>query len=144
MGGLKCIYALIITRDPKFILNFLYGIVYMIGFIPAKLQALLFLWDNGWGTSSRLKRISSKWTNFVVPFLWIAALIGGVVVNVRIFIVSDNEKFETHHLVGIIVLFGVTIAAFIYYVFYQRNQRKKKREHEERNNNKNVFNIEMV
>ncbi|ORY26736.1 hypothetical protein LY90DRAFT_524231 [Neocallimastix californiae] len=48
MGGLKCIYALIITRDPKFILNFLYGIVYMIGFIPAKLQALLFLWDNGW------------------------------------------------------------------------------------------------
>ncbi|OUM59288.1 glycosyltransferase family 2 protein [Piromyces sp. E2] len=143
MGGLKCIYALLLTRNPKFLLNFLYGIIYMIGFIPAKIQALLFLWDNGWGTSSRLKKSSSKCTQFLIPFLWVAVLVVGVIVNVRRFILSDTEKFETHHLVGILVMVGILIVAYIHYLIYQR-MKKRQREALKKEKLNNNSNIDMV
>jgi len=144
MGGLKCIYALIITRNPKFLLNFLYGVVYLIGFIPAKIQALLFLWDNGWGTSSRLKRISSKWSQYLIPILWIIVLIVGVAVNISRFFISKSEKFEIYHLVAILVMVGILLVAFIYYLIYQK-KKKVAREQEKRNiNNQSNIDTEIV
>lgn len=140
MGGLKCIYALIITKNPKFLLNFLYGIVYLIGFIPAKIQALLLLWDNGWGTSSRLKKISSKWNQCLIPFIWIVVLIVGVAVNISRFFISGTEEFGIHHIVALAVMVGILIVAYIYYIIYQRRM-KVNREKEKINVN---IDTEMV
>jgi len=137
MGFLRTIFALIYTRKLKFMFNIFYGVVYLIGFIPAKIQALLFLWDNGWGTSSRLKKIS-KWNQKMIPILWIIVLIAGIVINIRRFIITDSEKFEVYHIVGIIILVCIILVGFICYNFYQDHEKKKRvaREQERRKINR--------
>jgi len=137
MGGLRTIYALLYTKKLKFLFNIFYGVVYLIGFIPAKIQALLFLWDNGWGTSSRLKKIS-KWNQKMIPILWIIVLIVGIVINIRRFILSDTEKFEIHHIIGLIILICTLLIGFVCYCFYQDHEKKKRvaREQERRKINR--------
>ncbi|ORX84397.1 hypothetical protein BCR32DRAFT_230492 [Anaeromyces robustus] len=137
MGAFRSLFALIYTRKFKFVFNIFYGVVYLIGFIPAKIQALLFLWDNGWGTSSRLKKISN-WNQKLIPILWVIVLIVGIVINIRRFIVSDTEKFEIYHIIGLIILVCTLLVGFICYNFYQDHEKKKRvaREQERRKINR--------
>ncbi|KAF9426000.1 Hyaluronan synthase 3 [Podila epigama] len=50
VGLMKTAYALWITRDPKFFFTTVYGFLYMLGYVPAKIFAALTLYDNSWGT----------------------------------------------------------------------------------------------
>lgn len=130
MGALRSVFALLYTRKLKFIFNMFYGVVYLIGFIPAKIQAILFMWDNGWGTSSRLKKIS-KWNQKMIPLIWTLIILIGIIVNIRRFIVSDEEDFETHHIVGILLLIGLLVVGFISFNLYQEHEKKKRIEREQ-------------
>ncbi|KAG0229292.1 Hyaluronan synthase 3 [Mortierella sp. GBA43] len=50
VGALKTAYALRMTGDAKFFFTTLYGFMYMVGYVPAKIYAALTLYDNSWGT----------------------------------------------------------------------------------------------
>jgi hyaluronan synthase len=50
VGALKTAYALRMTGDAKFFFTTLYGFMYMLGYVPAKICAALTLYDNSWGT----------------------------------------------------------------------------------------------
>jgi cellulose synthase/poly-beta-1,6-N-acetylglucosamine synthase-like glycosyltransferase len=54
LGGLlKGIIAGVVSRDPWKLLQSLYGFVFLAILMPARIDALLHLWDTQWGTKSR-------------------------------------------------------------------------------------------
>ncbi|KAF9212352.1 ATP-dependent RNA helicase [Podila verticillata] len=50
MGLMKTAYAFRITGDKKFFFTAIYGFLYILGYVPAKIFAALTLYDNSWGT----------------------------------------------------------------------------------------------
>ncbi|KAI7823605.1 nucleotide-diphospho-sugar transferase [Gamsiella multidivaricata] len=50
VGLLKTAYAVRMTGDKRFFFTTLYGFLYMLGYVPAKMYAALTLYDNSWGT----------------------------------------------------------------------------------------------
>ena len=50
MALLHCLYALVRTRDPRFLLFVGYGFLHAALLIPVRIRALLTLDDNAWGT----------------------------------------------------------------------------------------------
>jgi hyaluronan synthase len=50
VGILKMAYAVRVTGNKKFFFTPIYGLLYMLGFVPAKIFAALTLYDNSWGT----------------------------------------------------------------------------------------------
>jgi chitooligosaccharide synthase NodC len=50
MAVLHCAYALVRTRDPRFLLFVAYGFLHAALLVPVRLRALLTLDDNAWGT----------------------------------------------------------------------------------------------
>ncbi|KAF8947852.1 ATP-dependent RNA helicase [Haplosporangium bisporale] len=50
VGLMKTAYAFRITGDKKFFFTAVYGFLYIIGYVPAKIVAALTLYDNSWGT----------------------------------------------------------------------------------------------
>lgn len=50
VGILKTAYAVRVTGDKKFFFTTIYGFLYMLGYVPAKIFAALTLYDNSWGT----------------------------------------------------------------------------------------------
>ncbi|KAF9093114.1 Hyaluronan synthase 3 [Mortierella sp. AD031] len=50
VGILKTCYAVRVTGDKKFYFTTIYGFLYMLGYVPAKIFAALTLYDNSWGT----------------------------------------------------------------------------------------------
>lgn len=50
VGLMKTAYAVRVTRDKKFFFTTIYGFLYMLGYVPAKIYAALTLYDNSWGT----------------------------------------------------------------------------------------------
>jgi len=74
MGLLKSLYGVIKTKNPRFILFFLYSFIYFLIIIPAKLTALVTLYNNNWGTRSYSKFNN---LNYISSIIWISTLIGG-------------------------------------------------------------------
>ncbi|KAG0228149.1 Hyaluronan synthase 3 [Actinomortierella wolfii] len=70
VGLLKTSYALRITGDKKFLFTTIYGFLYMMGYVPAKIFAALTLYDNSWGTSARLIRNFTRLQNYIAPVAW--------------------------------------------------------------------------
>lgn len=67
LGGLvKSIYAYILTKDPKKFLFFVYGFLYLVFLLPARIWAGATLWRNHWGTSARGEQTSKRWTTEAV------------------------------------------------------------------------------
>ena len=90
MGLLKSLYGVIKTKKPGFILFFLYSFVYFLIIIPAKITALVTLYNTNWGTRSiRSWSIYNWMTNFSSSILWISILIGGFA-----FSIYKNHNFD--------------------------------------------------
>ncbi|KAF9217979.1 Hyaluronan synthase 3 [Podila verticillata] len=77
VGLMKTAYALWITRDKKFFFTTLYGFLYLVGYVPAKIYAALTLYDNSWGTSARLIRNFTQLQNYIAPVTWGTILLCG-------------------------------------------------------------------
>jgi hyaluronan synthase/N-acetylglucosaminyltransferase len=54
MAVLHCLYALVRTRDPRFLLFVAYGFLHAGLLIPVRIRALLTLDDNAWGTRTEV------------------------------------------------------------------------------------------
>ncbi|KAF9284997.1 Hyaluronan synthase 3 [Mortierella alpina] len=81
VGILKTAYALRVTGDRKFFFTTVYGFLYMLGYVPAKIFAALTLYDNSWGTSARLIRNFTQLQNYIAPVTWGAVLLFGMFHN---------------------------------------------------------------
>ncbi|KAI8637091.1 nucleotide-diphospho-sugar transferase [Parasitella parasitica] len=95
---IKTFYSILVTRNLRFLAFPVYSLYYMFGLVPAKLWAIISLWDVGWGTSARsaaeLKRESRVCSQFkeALPILaWLVLLLGGVAFNVTVFILNPDR-----------------------------------------------------
>ncbi|GAA5809609.1 hypothetical protein MFLAVUS_003020 [Mucor flavus] len=95
---IKSLYALVVARSFRFIIFPLYSLYYIFGLVPAKLWAIVSLWDVGWGTSARsaaeMKRENVFWLKFkeALPVLvWLLLLFGGVAFNVVVFVLLPDK-----------------------------------------------------
>ncbi|KAG0209546.1 Hyaluronan synthase 3 [Mortierella sp. GBA30] len=78
VGIMKTAYAIKITGDKKFFFTTIYGFLYMLGYVPAKVFAALTLYDNSWGTSARLIRNFTRLQSYIPPVAWGSILICGI------------------------------------------------------------------
>ncbi|KAI9236977.1 MAG: hypothetical protein BYD32DRAFT_5980 [Podila humilis] len=78
VGLMKTAYAFRITGDKKFFFTAVYGFLYIIGYVPAKIVAALTLYDNSWGTSARLIRNYTQLQNYIAPVTWGTTLFLGI------------------------------------------------------------------
>ncbi|KAG2199013.1 hypothetical protein INT46_011403 [Mucor plumbeus] len=95
---IKTLYSLIVTRNFRFLAFPLYSLYYMFGLVPAKLWAIISLWDVGWGTSARsaaeLKRenVFCSQLKEALPILaWLVLLFGGIAFNISIFVLNPDR-----------------------------------------------------
>ncbi|KAI9207941.1 nucleotide-diphospho-sugar transferase [Polychytrium aggregatum] len=113
MGFLKSLYAVVITKNVKFLLVTFYGFLYLHGLMLAKIHAILFLWDNGWGTSSRFGAKMSKWQQYVFPIIWNLAIFAGVGYNIaRFFLGITVDPLDLAHPEHQIILRWVYLGTF--------------------------------
>ncbi|KAG0300436.1 Hyaluronan synthase 3 [Dissophora globulifera] len=78
VGIMKTAYAVRITKDKKFFFTTVYGLLYMLGYVPAKIFAALTLYDNSWGTSARLIRNFTQLHSYIAPVTWALVLFIGI------------------------------------------------------------------
>ncbi|CAO3614735.1 unnamed protein product [Cunninghamella blakesleeana] len=95
---IKTIYSLVITKSLRFLAFPLYSVYYLFGLVPAKLWALISLWDVGWGTSARSaserKRENAvllKLKESVPAIIWICLIAAGILFNVIFFLLDPFE-----------------------------------------------------
>lgn len=107
----KSIVPTVVERDLGFLLYPFYNVVFILGFIPAKFYAMLTISDTSWGTSNRLKVLSSVDLSTIGPLgLWSAFLLAGVLYNW--FVLTDVGVFEFIYffsIVGVYIVWGVLV-----------------------------------
>ncbi|KAF9911769.1 Hyaluronan synthase 3 [Linnemannia zychae] len=81
VGLMKTAYAVKVTGEKKFFFTTIYGFLYMLGYVPAKVFAALTLYDNSWGTSARLIRNFTRLQSYIAPVTWGSILLLGVLHN---------------------------------------------------------------
>jgi len=110
MGGLlKSAYAMSVTGDGKFFFSALYGILYVTGYVPAKLFALMTLWDNSWGTSARFGKTFYKNQHYIAPVAWAIILCMGILMNLHNFYMSDSYYFGMQETIALAVLTALVL-----------------------------------
>ncbi|KAI8977868.1 nucleotide-diphospho-sugar transferase [Pilobolus umbonatus] len=107
VASIKTLYALIVTFDYRFLVFPIYSLYYVVGLIPAKLWAVISLWDVGWGTSARsaseMKRNIEMWRQFkeALPvILWLLLLIAGITYNVVMYLLDPGPTASEFFSVG--------------------------------------------
>lgn len=107
IGLIKTVYSVLVTLNIRFLAFPLYSVYYMIGLVPAKLWAIISLWDVGWGTSARsaseMKRENAFWLKLkeALPILlWLLLLLGAIGFNVAMYI-TDPEHINGLDFFGI-------------------------------------------
>ncbi|KAI9323644.1 nucleotide-diphospho-sugar transferase [Dichotomocladium elegans] len=96
---IKTVYSFIVTRSPRFLVFPVYGGYYLLGLVPAKLWALVSLWDVGWGTSARSaserKSESRVWLQIkeALPVVvWILVVFAGIAYNLTAFFLKIDSR----------------------------------------------------
>ncbi|RUS13991.1 nucleotide-diphospho-sugar transferase [Endogone sp. FLAS-F59071] len=108
-GLLKSAYAMSVTGDGKFFYMALYGVLYVTGYVPAKLFALMTLWDNSWGTSARFGQTFYKIQHYIAPVVWATILYTGIFMNLYNFYTDDSSYFGTKETVVLLVLSALVL-----------------------------------
>jgi len=76
IGLIKSLYGAIKTKNAGFMYFMLYSFVYFLMIIPAKIAAIVTLWDTRWGTRGKGGGfLHSYWS----VILWVSALAGGFI-----------------------------------------------------------------
>ncbi|ORY95513.1 nucleotide-diphospho-sugar transferase [Syncephalastrum racemosum] len=95
---IKTLYSLLVTRSLRFLAFPLYSVYYLIGLVPAKLWALVSLWDVGWGTSARsaaerkLDNVFSRQLKEALPvIIWILLIMAGILFNLLVFFLNPQS-----------------------------------------------------
>jgi hyaluronan synthase len=86
MSILKSLYGVGKTKRFGFLYFWMYSVVYFLAIIPAKIGALVTLWDMKWGTRGKGSNFLQNYWSFM---LWFATLVGGFV-----YTVTKNTQFQ--------------------------------------------------
>ncbi|KAJ3270140.1 Hyaluronan synthase 3 [Terramyces sp. JEL0728] len=108
-GFYKAIIAMCISGEVRFLLFPQYGYYFLFGMMLAKIQALLFIYNNGWGTSSRNIVSFGSWSDRILPVAWILMIVVGVI---RQFINFWTQEISS---VKLVTLCSMIIFAQIYW-----------------------------
>ncbi|KAK9760391.1 hypothetical protein K7432_015626 [Basidiobolus ranarum] len=120
LGAVKGRFASILTGDCRFFFLPVYGALYVVGYIPAKLFALLTLYNNSWGTNARLFRNFTRYQNYLPPAVWMFFLFAGLLQNFLGFIPSLLSPTSSVVLVTAIVATIVVVYYMIYYFGFKK------------------------
>jgi hyaluronan synthase len=105
VGIIKSVYGVIKSKKWHFIFFYLYSFVYFFIIIPAKITALVTLWDMNWGTRGKKSSyISTYWSSFI----WISTLAGGFVYSIY-----KNSQYEQGNKRYTIAFIGFMVYIFI-------------------------------
>jgi hyaluronan synthase len=74
IGIVKSLYGVIKTKNIRFLFFYLYSFVYFFMIIPAKITALVTLWDMSWGTRGKTVNWLSTYWSFII---WVSIMTGG-------------------------------------------------------------------
>ncbi|CEG81900.1 hypothetical protein RMATCC62417_16042 [Rhizopus microsporus] len=95
---IKTVYSTIVALSLRFIGFPIYSLYYMFGLVPAKLWAIISLWDVGWGTSARSAAEMKKENVFfsqlkeALPIIfWLLLILAGIIFNVAMFLLDPNR-----------------------------------------------------
>lgn len=98
---IKTVYSLLVARSLRFLAFPLYSVYYLIGLVPAKLWALVSLWDVGWGTSARsaaerkLDNVFSRQLKEALPvIIWILLILAGILFNLLFFFLNPQAAIS--------------------------------------------------
>ena len=86
MGLLKSLYGVIKSKRFGFLYFYMYSVVYFLIIIPAKIGALVTLWDMKWGTRGKGSNFLSNYWSFI---LWFVILAAGFV-----YTITKNVEFK--------------------------------------------------
>ncbi|OZJ03602.1 hypothetical protein BZG36_03697 [Bifiguratus adelaidae] len=102
---IKTSYSFLVTLNPKFFTFPLYSVFYISGLIPAKIWAIISIWDIGWGTtartSSELKHENELWTKIkeALPLLlWWSLVLAGILWNILSHFAQPNPNTDPYSL----------------------------------------------
>ncbi|KAI8369604.1 nucleotide-diphospho-sugar transferase [Radiomyces spectabilis] len=99
IASIKAVYALVVSRSARFLAFPIYSLYYLLGLVPAKVWALISLWDVGWGTSAR-SAAERKSENVLVSqikeglpvIIWFIVVLAGVAFNLIVYFIYP-ERF---------------------------------------------------
>ncbi|KAI9026621.1 nucleotide-diphospho-sugar transferase [Phycomyces nitens] len=98
IASIKTIYSLVVSQSLCFLAFPFYSVYYLLGLVPAKIWALVSLWDVGWGTSARSvaerKRENvalSRFKESLPVVIWIAIISAGITYNLVSFFTSTKQ-----------------------------------------------------
>lgn len=122
MSIIRAGYGAIRAKDWKFLLFNLYSYVYYFVIIPAKMMALLTMWDISWGTrggdtkSSMLTILGSKFKTYFTLIAWTCASAGGFAYSLYLShdFVLDDYTYRVGF-IGAMVYIGYILANVICY-----------------------------
>jgi len=122
---IKCVYGGIKARNWAFVFFYLYIFVYFLVLIPAKIIALLTLWDTRWGTrGSRSNGVVTWFATYWSVLLWYGTLAGGFA-----WMIYKNLEFQFEDFrykvafIGFIVYIGVLLETlFVEFVLRRLNK----------------------
>lgn len=86
MGLLKSLYGVIKTKRFGFLYFYMYSVVFFLTIIPAKISALVTLWDMSWGTRGKGSNFLANYWSFI---LWFVTLAAGFV-----YTITKNTEFK--------------------------------------------------
>jgi hyaluronan synthase len=111
VGIVKSSYGVAKTGNFGFLLFYMYSFIYFFAIIPAKISALVTLWDTNWGTRSKgTNWLYTYWSTIV----WVGTLTGGFG-----YTISKNLNFDITNeryfiaFVSFMTFIGFVLVSFI-------------------------------
>lgn len=111
IGTIKGVYGVVKTKNYGFLYFYMYSFIYYIIIIPAKIAALVTLWDTNWGTRGKMSNILYTYWSFI---LWNLTLVGGMGYSIYRNIKNDiNDELYKFSLIGFCIFCGIVITSII-------------------------------
>jgi hypothetical protein len=90
MGTVRGFFGFLRTGQPRFMHYGIYVFLYITCLIPSKLWAIITLWNNDWGTSSRFQRYQS-YIKAIHAIVWSIGFVAYIVTFIIIHLI-DKQK----------------------------------------------------
>ena len=90
MGTIRGFFGLLRTGQPRFMHYGIYVFLYITCLIPSKLWAIITLWNNDWGTSSRFLRYQT-YIKSIHAIIWSIGFVAYILTFIIIYLI-DKQK----------------------------------------------------
>lgn len=116
LGLVRISFAIALTRQYKFIWYSWYTFLYMLFLLPCKLFAVVTLWDNDWGTSSR-SVVVNRLSRAIHALVWAFCLTGSYV-GVSIWVaVDEHQSVQLATAIAALIVAGWLLLLLIGWLF---------------------------